>query len=472
MDSVRRSLLCIEAVLTVQHRAFQSRGVIAAARRSVSTAACSADAGTVLREEDMTDKLRIGVVGGAIAGTTSAILLSRLGHTVTLFEKSQGELVDRGAGIGLPSVLVGQLKDLNLMDRDVRGANVVSGEDRDTVSPRIWCVKDGETPYGRYLGTQPMAAELHHWGVLYRQLFKRTANLDIRRGVEVLTVENREDCVALGLSTGSAEEFDLVIGADGYRSRVRAALFPAATPEHAGYFIWRGLLAESDIDDLAPIDSVMQTVGTPQGHAAFFLVPSINGATGRGERELNWAWYDPNIPAELMASALNETSGASQVKSVNAGAQMPDVLRQRLNRLAEDQLPPWHRDVVLRTKAPYTQAIFDLELPDYIAGRVCLVGDSGSLARPHTVSGARKALQDSIALAEAVEQMESVSAALARYNGERPKAGNQLVGIGRLLGREQVFEAPDWNTMDENGFTEWVANSSLNKIYPFSGARR
>ena len=41
----------------------------------------------------MPDGLRVGIVGGSIAGCATAVLMSRAGHSVTVFERSSGERV-------------------------------------------------------------------------------------------------------------------------------------------------------------------------------------------------------------------------------------------------------------------------------------------------------------------------------------------------------------------------------------------
>ena len=48
---------------------------------------------------------RVAVIGGSIAGCAAAIALSRAGCDVTVYERSLGDLADRGFGIGLPLAL-------------------------------------------------------------------------------------------------------------------------------------------------------------------------------------------------------------------------------------------------------------------------------------------------------------------------------------------------------------------------------
>jgi 2-polyprenyl-6-methoxyphenol hydroxylase-like FAD-dependent oxidoreductase len=43
--------------------------------------------------------MRVGIIGGSIAGCAAAALLHRASHDVTVFERSESELMSRGAGI-------------------------------------------------------------------------------------------------------------------------------------------------------------------------------------------------------------------------------------------------------------------------------------------------------------------------------------------------------------------------------------
>lgn len=63
--------------------------------------------------------MRVGIVGGSIAGCTAAAVLVRRGHDVTLFERSRGGLRGRGAGIGTPVSTLDSLAARDLVDADM-----------------------------------------------------------------------------------------------------------------------------------------------------------------------------------------------------------------------------------------------------------------------------------------------------------------------------------------------------------------
>ncbi|WP_300014680.1 FAD-dependent monooxygenase [Pseudonocardia sp.] len=406
----------------------------------------------------MGTRLRIGIVGGSIGGTTAAVLLGRQGHDVIVFERSRSLLEGRGAGIGLPRALVARLKEVDLLDPTMQGLSAPA---------RVWCVKDGASHLGRVLQVQPMFVDLHHWGLVHRQVLRRADEVDYRQGAEVDVVADTGSGAAVHLVDGGVEDFDVVIGADGYRSRVRAALFPDIRPTYAGYPAWRGIVEEAELADPGPVEEAFQSPATPHGHAPFYLVPGVDGATERGGRRLNWLWYDAGVPDDVLGVVRN-ADGHVEVAAVNPGEEMPRVQREYLDEITRDQMPPWHRDVILQTPKPYMQPVYDLELGHYVRGRICLLGDAGTLARPHTASGTTKAIQDAFALAEAfAASAGAVPEALAAYDTARPAAGRELVQLGRTLGRQQVLDPPVWSDLDEAGFEEWLAHGASAKVYAF-----
>ncbi len=63
--------------------------------------------------------VKVAVVGGSIAGCAAAIALQRIGCEVTVYERSTGQLVDRGEGLGIPLSLLQTLVARDLVDADM-----------------------------------------------------------------------------------------------------------------------------------------------------------------------------------------------------------------------------------------------------------------------------------------------------------------------------------------------------------------
>ena len=62
--------------------------------------------------------MKIGIVGGSIAGCFAAILLQKEGYDVTVFERSKTELVGRGGGVGTTSALLKQLQKEGILPEE------------------------------------------------------------------------------------------------------------------------------------------------------------------------------------------------------------------------------------------------------------------------------------------------------------------------------------------------------------------
>ena len=112
-----------------------------------------------------TQGLKVGIIGGSIAGCTTAIELLRLGCEVTLLERTGEELKDRGVGIGVPSSVMDTFITRDLVDAD---APYFPGH----AFTRRWRTAQ-ERRYGYLAWDQPANLALLNWGVLYRNLRKR-----------------------------------------------------------------------------------------------------------------------------------------------------------------------------------------------------------------------------------------------------------------------------------------------------------
>ena len=102
----------------------------------------------------------IGIIGGSIAGCATAIALERAECDVTVFERSAGELKDRGAGILIPVPLRDQLITTGYLEADYPVCQIQA---------RRWLLRDGSKPLGKLLWHQQGSAIANNWGVLYPQ---------------------------------------------------------------------------------------------------------------------------------------------------------------------------------------------------------------------------------------------------------------------------------------------------------------
>jgi len=391
--------------------------------------------------------MRIGIVGGSIAGCSAAIELGRAGHDVTIAERSRGGLKGRGAGIGTPMETFRTLIERDLIDASTP-AFIVSDHlfvGRTTDEDRI----------GHTALTLPLDMALLNWGDLWGQLRKRVPDGVYIEGREVTAATNAGDGVALTTSDGSRETYDLVLFGDGYQSLGRTTAFSEARISYRGYVLWRGVLDERDLSDSDPLERALFRLhykGLP-GNAVFYFVPGSRGSVARGARWVNWACYLP-VEQDDLADFLVDRAGRRHQHSLPPGLIRPDE-EQRLKTLVSDHLPPYFAEVVVSSRDTFAQPIFGVQVPAYARGRIGLLGDAGSVAPPFTGSGVFKAVMNAVDLTRALGQAETVDQALLDWSDEQTARGRRLAALGEQMEQAFVWAAPDFATMTEAAAKEW-----------------
>lgn len=81
--------------------------------------------------------------------------------------------------------------------------------------------------------------------------------------------------------------------------------------------------------------------------------------------------------------------------------------------------------------------------------------DAAGVSRPHTATGAVKALQGALCLERVLREGPELSAALERYADEHSAAGAHLVELGRRMGRALAEDVPDWPAMGQDEVGVW-----------------
>ncbi len=398
---------------------------------------------------DITRGLKVGIVGGSIAGCTMAIELVRLGCEVTLFERTGEELKDRGAGIGVPPSVID-----TFITRDLVDANIPYFASQ-TFS-RVWRTAR-ERRYGYLAWDQPASLALLNWGGLYRNLRKRVPDPVYRTEQQVVALHERGNGrVGVEVANSGIHEFDLVVCADGYTSLGRRTLFPQVSIQYAGYALWRGFLLEQELNESKPLESGVRCLGYPGGHGIFYFVPGPDGSIAPGKRLVNWGIYVP-VAESTLTAFLTDKEGRVHEGSLPPGA-MPIPTETALKQKAYERLPDYYAEIADKSPNTFAYAIYDCQVPAYRKGRICLAGDAGAFARPHSAAGALKGINDALALSESLKTHTSVEAALTHWDRIQTAIDNNLVRFGNQLGRALVTEIPDWSKMDAISMEKWFTS--------------
>jgi 2-polyprenyl-6-methoxyphenol hydroxylase-like FAD-dependent oxidoreductase len=397
----------------------------------------------------MIEKLRVGIVGGSISGCAAAVMLGRLGHDVTVFERSQRGLLTRGVGIATRPEVLERLSGYDLIGRDFPSITIRT--DR-WIGRRASSEPDGYVA-GAFNHRKPMVAL--NWGDLFDDLRRRLPDEVYRLGAEVVGIDaERGSTAAIRLSDGSEHVFDLVVCADGYRSLGRTSLFPGTELRYRGYVLWRGLLDESELGRSVLPDDGVSRVAYPGGYGVFYYVPGGGPASATGRRSVNWGIYLQVPPPEL-DDFLTDRLGRVGEGSVAAGMVAPDR-EAALKGWADLHLPALYAEICGRTRKTFIQAVYTTRVDAYCRGRTTLMGDAGSVFPPFTASGVFKGMNSAIDLGEALEEGGDVDDALATWNGRQ--IGHALATEGPADAMEEawIFSMPDLGLMDSDAYSNWT----------------
>ncbi|RQT43704.1 FAD binding domain-containing protein [Burkholderia cepacia] len=363
------------------------------------------------------------VIGGSVGGLFTATSLRAAGWRVKVFEQSPNELDSRGGGIVLQTPI----------ERAFAFGGVPVPHDAGVDSgDRIYL-----DAHDRIVQRMNMPQTQTAWNVIYTALKRALPAGVVHGGVSFERFEQEGDRVIAHFADGRVEPADLLVGADGGRSNVRAQLLPDARPAYAGYVAWRGLVDEHSLP--APVLDVLRDRFTfQQGDAHLFLtylVPGRDGAIEPGKRRVNWVWYRRLAPASLPSLFLAR-DGTQRDGSLPPGA-MRDDNRLELVDAGRRLLAPTLAALVDATQAPFAQAILDLSVERMAFGRAVLLGDAACLVRPHTAAGVAKAAENAVGLAEALRGVvhgPAFDAALAGWEKRQLATNASLSNLGISLG--------------------------------------
>ncbi|GIG68217.1 FAD-dependent monooxygenase [Phytomonospora endophytica] len=329
------------------------------------------------------------IIGGGIGGLTAAVALRRAGWNVEVFERAD-TLGEVGAGVAIAPNAVKALASIGLAAALDAVAMRLDGLEVRTRGGRTLTRVPGDMLQRRY-GTPLYSL---HRAELHRILRDAIGDVPLHTGATVTDVTPDGEFTV----GGHRRRADLVVAADGVRSRVRAHLFPAHPgPSYAGYTVWRGIVPA----DAARGIDVAPRIGETWGRARRFgTVPFADGRV---------YWY----------AMENAPEGARPRHDVTA--------------LAE-RYAGWHRPIPeLLAATPVANMIrHDVHylrdpLAAFTAGKVALLGDAAHAVTPDIGQGACLAIEDGVVLAAVRD--------LADYDAQRRPRTQRIAAASGRLGR-------------------------------------
>lgn len=363
--------------------------------------------------------LSIAIVGAGIAGLTAARALQTFGFRPIVYEQAP-VLGEVGAGLTLSPNATHVLQAIGLSDslerigmRPARGGvkHWRTGELTVEISRGDEMLRKYGAPY-----YQVHRADLH------RELADLVVTSDpeaIRTGHAFVALQDDGRRVKLKFADGQYAEADVILAADGVRSRIRSILFGADTPRFTGYVAYRGLV---------PFDRLPAGVIEPTSCLSTGPQRSFTRYLLRGGSLVNFV-------------GLTERNDWRE-EGWSIRASIEEMLRE---------YEGWYEDVrsIIRATPEgglYKWALFDrAPLPQWTSGRVTLLGDAAHPMLPFLGQGAAMGIEDGMVVARAFAAADSIDEALRRYVEARLPRANWVMQESRETarnyhsGREEQF---------------------------------
>lgn len=331
---------------------------------------------------------KVLIVGGGLAGLSAAVVLAKRGVDVEVAEISSS-LRPPGSGIGVngPSV-----RALRMVDEQVLRDCIANG-----FGHRRMGFGGADGQVRRQVELRGLAGPEFPGGFgIMRAVFwelladaAREAGARIRLEVTATAITQDSAEVVVSLSDGSQVGCDLVVGADGLRSKTREMAFPEApSPSFAGQTAWRVVVPRHP--------EVSEGIN--------IFIGSHGGRVG----------CNPVSPEEMYVFI-----GENMAEPTRPGQEdWPELLRELLSDYGG--VIAWARERVGDPSKIDRRVLYSLLMPaPWHSGRVVLIGDAVHAPTPHLVMGAGIALEDAVVLGEVLDSHADVASALAQFNKRR-----------------------------------------------------
>lgn len=366
-------------------------------------------------------KLSIVIVGGGVGGLTAALALRKLGHDALVLEQAS-QFTRVGADINLTPNAVRALDGLGIGDAIRATAarptyRISRTWDTGEETSRLPMGDEAEKLYGAPQLT------IHRADILKALTDALPADC-IRFGQRVQAIDTSANGPSLTMANGEIIKADVIIGADGIHSVVRAALFGPDKPEFTGLIAFRAVVPQSSLS-VPNLDAFTKWWGpTPDRQIVTFPLNQGRETFVFATKEQDWkheSWTTDGDPEELRATYADFYPEAQALL-----APVSDVKKSALN--VRNPMKSWS------------------------LGAVVLLGDACHPMMPFMAQGAGMAIEDAVVLARALSELP-VAQAVAAYEAAR---------LDRTAKVQIGSRGNEWLRTDGNvdwlyGYNAWTA---------------
>ncbi|WP_439488160.1 FAD-dependent monooxygenase [Algoriphagus sp.] len=346
--------------------------------------------------------MKIDIIGAGIGGLSTALALEKKGFQPRIFEQAR-ELKALGAGIILASNAMQVYRKLGL-EKELIDAGIplraltITDKNLEPIS-RI----DLSYFKDKY-GLQSVAIHRGRLQEILLGQLKQT-ELCLDHTLKNITVDSH-GC-QLEFEKGHRIHSNLLVAADGIRSKVRDSLFPESKIRTMNQVCWRG------VTDFILPDKYKNELHEAWGHGDRFAFVQFD------KKQIYW------YAVKSFGQSEQELS-ADHLSSYFRG--YPKIVREIIHATAINTL--------------HTTVMQDLNpIHNWHSGAVCLLGDAAHATTPNMGQGACQSIEDAYILAECLSQQD-IPEAFAKYQQIRMPKAHQVVNQSWQIGKISHWKSP------------------------------
>ncbi len=349
----------------------------------------------------MKTKRKIIIAGAGIGGLTAAACLLARGFKVEVLEQAPA-LGEVGAGIQNSANAVKVLDSIG----------VLPAIEKLAVRPKAFEFRRFDS--GELMHRIPLAeTHLANFGAPYFHIHRadlhgiladRVRALDpncLHLNARAVGYEENAEGVTLKLADGSTVQGDVLVGADGIKSAIRAQIVGPDQPVYTGDIAWRAVIPVSRLPE-----NIMDVVSTvwcgPKKHAVVYYLRSgtlfnfVGCVEHDRPQEESWTTKRP----------------WEDLKADYAG--WHPMIQSVIDAIDKDGCFSW----ALNNRKPVS---------NWSTGRATLLGDAAHPTLPYMASGGVMAIEDAAVLARCLDSDEAIPDALQRYQRNRIERTARIV---------------------------------------------
>jgi 2-polyprenyl-6-methoxyphenol hydroxylase-like FAD-dependent oxidoreductase len=352
--------------------------------------------------------LKVIVAGAGVGGLSTALALRQAGIEAQVYEQA-ADLRQIGAGLHIWTNAVKVLQTLGVAETLERHSSVMQKAEFRSAG-------------GGLLASWPQAEISKENGAPTLQISREELSKvlseavgDVHLNKRVTGYEEHDDHVTVSFEDGTTEDADLVVGADGLRSAIRAQILGEESPREAGYTVWRAVVPNA---------------------TSFIEQGRFCSLWGKGQR---FVFYDLGFDL-LYWMSVSSNEGANESRG--------EELKQHLLERHKGWMDPIEKMIAaVDASEIHRTVIYDRPpVERWSTQRATLLGDAAHPMTFNVGQGACQAVEDAVVLARKLTQEAGVPAALQAYENERKartakyqNLAARLGGMGQWSNPLQVF---------------------------------